>query len=101
MLELNYRHSESRFNAAAHLLKKSCLRQAKRQAFENVLSFANITQLKTNGVSYVAADRASLLGTNFSASAMFSPSFKGAIFSPAATAGKEVFSNIAGPFNKS
>lgn len=34
MLELNYRHANSRFETAAFLLKKSAVKQAKRSAFE-------------------------------------------------------------------
>jgi hypothetical protein len=91
MLELNYRHSERRFNGAAHLLKKSCIKQAKRSAFDSILSFANISNLKMSA-SYVPADRISILGSNFSNGKYQSSAFKG---------GNDIFSNIAGPFNRS
>jgi len=47
MLELNYRHCDKRFEVAAYLLKRSCLKQSKRAAFDNILSFARMTLLKS------------------------------------------------------
>jgi hypothetical protein len=88
MLELNYRHCDKRFEVAAYLLKKSCLKQSKRAAFENILSFARMTMLKT-GV--VASDYSSYkLGMT-----------QNSALNMSGRTGIENFSNIVGPFQKS
>lgn len=89
MLELNFRHANSRFAAAAHLLKKSCLKQAKKQAFENILSYANITHLKLNSV--FKSERCGGLNTEIISNRLLAHSD---IKAP------QTYTNIVGPFSR-
>jgi hypothetical protein len=49
MLELNFKHAQSRFQTAAYLLKKTYVRRMKKIALDNILTFANLTQLTVGG----------------------------------------------------
>jgi len=83
MLELNYKHCDKRFEVAAKLLRRSCLKQTKRAAFENILSFARMTLLKSGmKLSDYSSYKLGLSQT----------------LNMSGRTGVENFSNIAGPF---
>lgn len=101
MLELNYKHAAGRFQAASFLLKKTCVRRAKKVAFDNITSFSKMTQLSVGGgciqsflMDSTLKSARGLLSSNKNAS------LKNQHIILSEQQNSNNFTNIAGPFQK-
>lgn len=104
MLELNFKHAQSRFKCAAYLLQKSYFKRAKKIALNSIITFSNMTQLNVGGGNIPAS---SFLNSSVAASQKKSPSplmsSQKAYNNKLGLYSSEIsqFNNIVGPFQRS
>lgn len=99
MLELNYRHAQTRFSAASFLLKKACNRRLKKVALDNILTFARMTHLSVGG-GQIGHDLLAFNSGFKSARTNGTRSSQKTVTGRHCMSSENMFSNIAGPFQK-